>query len=102
MKLTYPAIFYEHEDCFVVVVPDLPGCSSWGETLAEAIFMGIDAASGWVLSEFENGKPAPKSSSIKDIHPDEDIECISNFTSILLLDMDDYAQKYGNQAACNS
>lgn len=42
MKLLYPAIFYpceEKEDC-TVVVPDLPGCVSEGDTLADAILMG--------------------------------------------------------------
>ena len=36
-------------------VPDLPGCTSGGATLAEAIIMGSDAASGWVLTELEDG-----------------------------------------------
>jgi predicted RNase H-like HicB family nuclease len=42
-----------------VEVPDLPGCVSEGDSLAEAIIMGTDAASGWVLTELEDGKPAP-------------------------------------------
>jgi len=38
MKLTYPAIFYPWDDGFgyTVEVPDLPGCTSGGATLAEA------------------------------------------------------------------
>ena len=54
MKLTYPACFYpceEKKGGFTVEVPDLPGCVSEGDTLAEAILMGTDAASGWVLDE---------------------------------------------------
>ncbi|MCI8883056.1 MAG: type II toxin-antitoxin system HicB family antitoxin, partial [Lachnospiraceae bacterium] len=49
MKLTYPACFYPCEQKkggFTVEVPDLPGCVSEGSTLAEAILMGTDAASG--------------------------------------------------------
>ena len=56
MKLTYPACFYPDEErkgAFAVVVPDLPGCVSGGDTLAEAILMGTDAASGWVLDELD-------------------------------------------------
>ena len=72
MRLTYPAIFYPWQDKggFTVEVPDLPGCVSEGDTLAEAILMGTDAASGWVLTELEDGKPAPAASPIKKIKPE--------------------------------
>ncbi|GHU42187.1 HicB family protein [Spirochaetia bacterium] len=93
MKLTYPAIFYEDKGAYAVEVPDLPGCVSGGDTLAEAIFMGTDAASGWVLAELEDGKPAPQASNITDVRPDE-----GGFVSILVLDMDVYAERYGNKA----
>jgi predicted RNase H-like HicB family nuclease len=93
MQLTYPAIFYEGEGGYAVEVPDLPGCASGGATLAEAIIMGTDAASGWVLTELEDGKPVPKASSVEDIHPEDD-----GFVSVLMLDMDAYAEKYGNKA----
>jgi len=93
MQLTYPAIFYEGEGGYAVEVPDLPGCTSGGDTLAEAIFMGTDAASGWVLTELEDGKPAPKASPMKKIKPEP-----GGFVSMLVLDMDAYAEKYGNKA----
>jgi predicted RNase H-like HicB family nuclease len=93
MKLTYPAIFYEGEGGYAVEVPDLPGCVSGGASLAEAIIMGTDAASGWVLTELEDGKPIPAASPVEAIHPDP-----GGFVSILVLDMDAYAEKYGNKA----
>jgi predicted RNase H-like HicB family nuclease len=93
MKLTYPAIFYEGEGGYAVEVPDLPGCASGGATLAEAIIMGTDAASGWVLTELEDEKPVPKASPVEAIHPGQ-----GGFVSILVLDMDDYEEKYGNKA----
>jgi predicted RNase H-like HicB family nuclease len=93
MRLTYPAVFYEGDGGFAVEVPDLPGCTSGGPTLAEAILMGTDAASGWVLTELEDGKAAPKASPIKKIKPDA-----GGFVSMLVLDMDAYAEKYGNKA----
>ncbi|MCL2140006.1 MAG: type II toxin-antitoxin system HicB family antitoxin [Treponema sp.] len=93
MQLTYPAIFYEGEGGYSVEVPDLPGCASGGATLAEAIAMGTDAASGWVLTELEDGKPAPEASPIKKISPES-----GGFVSMLVLDMDAYAAKYGNKA----
>ena len=93
MQLTYPAVFYEGEGGFAVEVPDLPGCTSGGATLAEAILMGTDAASGWVLTELEDGKPVPVASPIKKIKPEA-----GGFVSILVLDMGTYAVKYGNNA----
>jgi predicted RNase H-like HicB family nuclease len=95
MKLTYPAIFYPWDDSpgYTVEVPDLPVCVSEGASLAEAIIMGTDAASGWVLTELEDGKPEPEASSVEAIHPEA-----GGFVSMLVLDMDDYAEKYGNKA----
>jgi predicted RNase H-like HicB family nuclease len=93
MKLTYPAIFYKDDSGYAVVVPDLPGCVSGGNTLAEAIIMGTDAAAGWVLDELEDGKPIPKTSLPEAIRPES-----GGFISVLVLDMDAYAEKYGNKA----
>lgn len=94
MKLVYPAVFYPCEEGgYTVEVPDLPGCVSEGDTLAEAILMGEDAAAGWVLGELEEGNKAPAASQIGDIHHDG-----GGFVSLLTLDMDAYAEKYGNKA----
>lgn len=95
MKLVYPACFYGDEKTgeYAVEFPDLPGCSTGGSTLAEAIEMGIDAASGWVLDELEDGKPVPQASKIEDIRPEK-----GGFVNLLVLDMDTYAEKYGNKA----
>ena len=78
MKLLYPACFYpcEESDGYTVEVPDLPGCVSEGRSLADAILMGTDAASGWLLDELEDG----------------------GIVSLLVLDMDSYAEKYGKNA----
>jgi len=95
MKLSYPAIFYpwEEGDGFTVEIPDLPGCVTEGDTLADAIFMAEDAASGWILFDLEKGKPAPKSSKISDIKPEK-----SGIVSLIALDMNIYADKYGGKA----
>ena len=96
MKLVYPAIFYpDEEGRYTVEVPDLPGCVTFGDSLAEAIYMGEDAASGWVLSELEEGKEAPVASQIGEIRPEEGED---GFVSLLTLDMDAYSEKYGRKA----
>lgn len=96
MKLIYPACFYpciEKEGGYTVEVPDLPGCVSEGDTLADAILMATDAASGWVLDELEDGNAIPPASTLESIVPDE-----GGFVNMLVLDMDSYTEKYGNKA----
>lgn len=95
MKLTYPACFYidEKSGAYAVVVPDLPGCATGGDTLADAIRMGEDAASGWVLTELEESRPVPPASAMNAVHPEP-----GGFVSLLVLDMDAYAEKYGEKA----
>ena len=95
MKLLYPAIFYPFEDGkgYAVEVPDLPGCVSEGDDLAEAILMATDAACGWVLDELEDGKEAPIASDVSAIKVPE-----NGVLNLLALDMDSYAEKYGRKS----
>jgi predicted RNase H-like HicB family nuclease len=95
MKLIYPACFYRNEENegFTVVFPDLRGCVTCGETLAEALFMAEDAASGWVLDEMEDGREIPDASEPEAVEPDE-----GGFVKLIALDMGAYAEKYGSAA----
>ncbi|GHU67406.1 antitoxin HicB [Clostridia bacterium] len=95
MKLVYPAVFYpdEEEGGYTVEVPDLPGCVSEGDDMAEAILMAVDAASGWILGEWENGEATPDASGLGDIRPED-----GGIVSLIALDMDAYAEKYGKTA----
>lgn len=95
MKLLYPAIFTPFEDGsggYTVEFPDLPGCVSEGKDLIEAIEMGTDAASGWILDELEDGKAYPGPSSQSDITVNG-----TEFVNMLVLDIDSYSEKYGSQ-----
>ncbi len=74
-------------------MPDLPGCVSGGESLADAILMATDAASGWILDELEDGNAPPKASPLENIIPEP-----GGFVNMLVLDMDSYAKKYGERA----
>lgn len=96
MKLVYPAIFTPYEDNtggYVVEFPDLPGCVTGGDDMAEALFMAEDAASGWVLTELEEGKIAPFASKYETIKAESE-----QIISLIALDMDAYAAKYGNRS----
>lgn len=95
MKLVYPALFspWEEGDGYTVEFPDLPGCVTEGETLAQAIEMAQDAASGWILGELEDGNPIPQASAPSSLSAASD-----EFVSVVVLDMDAYAEKYGSKA----
>ena len=93
MNLIYPAIFtpFEEGDGFTVEVPDLPGCITEGDNLIEAIEMGTDAASGWILGEIEDGNSFPAANmGLK--------APTGSFVNLLVLDMDSYAEQYGSKA----
>jgi predicted RNase H-like HicB family nuclease len=95
--LLYPACFYpckDKQDAYTVVVPDLPGCVTEGDSLANAMAIATEAASGWILDEMEDGRAIPKASNMLSIKP----ESPDGFVSLLALDMDSYADKYGSKA----
>lgn len=73
MRLEYPAIFYpNHEqEGYTVVVPDLLGCITSGNTLVNSIDMAVDAAAGWIMTELEDGNPIPAATPVEAITPDE-------------------------------
>ncbi len=96
MKLVYPAVFKPFSDKsggYVVEFPDLPGCVTEGKDLEQAIEMGIDAASGWILGELEDGEQIPSASDYSEIAAENG--CMVN---MLLLDIDSYEEKYGEKA----
>lgn len=96
MKLIYPACFYPDEDgSYTVVVPDLKGCVTEGKDFADALEMAIDAASGWVLTSLEDGEDIPNASKQSDITVNEYED---GFVNLIVLDMDSYAEKYGEKA----
>ena len=96
MKLVFPAVFsrLEQSEGYCVTFPDLPGCVTQGNSLADAIDMAVDAASGWVLDELEDGKEVPKASRRNNIV----LESKDDFVNLIVLDMDAYAEKCGSKA----
>src|SRR5438105_13274485 len=45
---------------FMITFPDLPGCMSDGETVAEAVRNGRDAFESWISARIDAGKPIPE------------------------------------------
>lgn len=86
MRLAYPAIFTPFSDGqegYVVEFPDLPGCVTEGFSMAEALFMAEDAASGWILGELEEKNRIPAASDIRELKSPKE-----GFLSMVLLNID--------------
>lgn len=96
MKLVYLAVFapLEEQEGYCVQFPDLPGCITQGKSLSDAIDMAIDAASGWILDEIEDGNDPPRPQ-----HTSHSLNLSEGeFTSLISLDIDGYAEKHGQKA----
>ena len=66
MKLRYPIAIEPGNEghAFGVVVPDLPGCFSAGDTLDEAVENSKEAISLWVETVLDDGGTVPSPSSL--------------------------------------
>ncbi|HHY24994.1 MAG TPA: toxin-antitoxin system HicB family antitoxin [Clostridiaceae bacterium] len=62
-KMDYPnrieKLHPEDGGGYYITYPDLPGCSSDGETVEEAIKMGEDARICWIETAYETGREIP-------------------------------------------
>lgn len=66
MKLEqhYPAevFFSEEDEGFIAIAPDLPGCSAFGETQAEALIELQSAIEAWISAASKAGNLVPEPS----------------------------------------
>lgn len=57
LNLKYPMSIYPEEDGgYVVLLPDLPGCMTQGETLEEALANIEEARELWIETVYASGK----------------------------------------------
>jgi predicted RNase H-like HicB family nuclease len=60
MNYTYTVILRkEPEGSYTVLVPALPGCLTYGDTIAEALRMAEEAIGCYLESLLQRGKPVP-------------------------------------------
>jgi len=91
MKYVYPVVFEDDDGKIGVSVPDIPGCYSFGDDMAEAILMAEDAIA-MMLVEYENaGQSVPVASSISDIKTD-------GIVSLVLADTEKWRKQFDNKA----
>jgi predicted RNase H-like HicB family nuclease len=65
--MRYPILVEQGTDtaAFGVVVPDLPGCFSAGDTLDEAVEAAREAAAAWIDAALDEGMSMPPPSSLE-------------------------------------
>lgn len=80
MKTAYPAIVHAEEGGFWVEFPDLEGCFSDGETMADAISNAADALGGYLCSMMDREIEIPAASDVKEI------DAGSDFMTIIVTD----------------
>lgn len=64
-QYTTEVFWSEEDEGFVATAPDLPGCSAFGETRAEAIAEIGDAIASWIEAAITAGNPVPQPSERK-------------------------------------
>ena len=92
MKYAYGAVFTPLDDgCYAVKVPDLPGCRTCGDDLADAIFMAEDAVSMWLWDAENKGENIPPATPLP-------VVSAPQFTNYVLADTDEYRRKNDSRA----
>lgn len=94
MKYVYPAVFYNDEDKIGVTVPDIKGCHTFGEDMADAIEMTEDAISMMLVSFEDEGQEIPKASKISDIQTDKNTIAVS----LVVADTLKWREEFDNKA----
>ena len=108
MKVIYPVCIFQTKEEYMAFVPDLNTNNTYGETLEEALYMAQDLIACYILEDLEDMSKniIPKQSKIEDIDIKkvqkyweiEDEEIISSFKTLVVVDLDEFAQKWGNKS----
>ena len=77
MKYVYPAVLYPDDGKIGVTVPDLPGCHTYGDDWADALFFAKDAIEIWLWSAEDDGTPIPPASKTVPLEPGETFTLIA-------------------------
>lgn len=94
MKYVYPAVFtLEEEGGYSVAFPDVEGCYSQGDNLAEAMFMAEDALALMLYGLEEDGKEVPTPTPLNDVKASE-----NNVVTLVKADTLEYRKMYNSKA----
>jgi len=99
MKCAYPACIYkEISGKYSIVFPDLDDLATFGDTLDEAMAMAVDCLAGYIYTLMLEGKDIPLPSELKNIFPEKYDEVVESYTSMIFVDVDEYAELHFKQS----
>ena len=108
MKVIYPVCIFQTKEEYMAFVPDLDTNNTFGKTLEEALYMAQDLIATYILEDLDDvsKNKIPKHSNIEDIDLKEvqknweidDKDVISSFKTLVLVDLDEFAQKWSNKS----
>jgi Uncharacterized conserved protein len=96
MKYAYPIICTKEDGNILVTVPDLPGCHTFGDGIANALLMAQDAMEMWLWDAENSGEEIPAPSPLCEIEK----QCAGEgqFASIVPADTDEYRRRYDTRS----
>ena len=95
-KYTYPAVFEkENEGGYSIYFPDIEGCYTQSEDMAEGIGNAVDALCLMLYELEKQGKQIPTATSINDIVPGDD-----NFVTLVACDTRFYRDYFEEKKNC--
>jgi len=91
----YPAIFTpslvdNRGTVYTVEIPDIPGCITEGESIAEAMSMAREALAGCILAMKQAKEDVPAPSNYHDV---EKLADDDDFITLVDIDLNDYMRK---------
>ncbi len=94
MKYVYPAVFEKAEEGgYNVSVPDIKGCYTCADTLAEAIEMAEDCIEMMLVTIEDEKKPVPEASGLKEIEAKTDA-----VVSLVRADTDEWRRQFSTRS----
>ena len=69
----YVALLDGAEGAYGIVVPDLPGCTAAGETIADVVADAISAVRAWILDAREDDEAIPRPRDMAALKADEPV-----------------------------
>ena len=72
MNRNYTAFILRDGDDHTVIFPDLPGCLTFGATVAEAFDNAREALEGHLAAMVDEGMPLPDPTPLEDARPDNE------------------------------
>ena len=105
MNYVYPAVFYEEEGKISVIFPDLGNLATFGDNMADAMRMAVDACGLYLFTALRDGEAIPAPSVISEIDlmavlKDLEMESAADsaFVNMVLVDMNEYARQHSDKA----